>query len=171
MRVLIVSVIVVVLDQISKFSVRYFFEYGREHQILGDWLRLTYIENPGMAFGIQFGGQKFFTIFAMIATVVIFIYIVRARTERLPLRLALALILGGAIGNLVDRFLYGKVVDFIDVGIGDTRWPIFNFADSAVTLGMIILISLVLFDKSRSKEDEKNTEVGRKKEVFQDSSN
>lgn len=154
MRVLIISFFVVLFDQITKLAVRFYFQYGKPHEIIGDLIRLTYIENPGMAFGIQFGGQQFFTIFALLATGVIFVYIVRAREEKVILRIALALILGGAVGNLIDRFLYGKVVDFIDVGFGTTRWPIFNMADSAVTIGMIILIGLVLFDRSSQKAEE-----------------
>ena len=148
LRVLILSIIVVLLDQISKFAVRLQLQYGVPHKLIGNWLRLTYIENPGMAFGIQVGGQLFFTVFALFATIVIFVYIVRARDEKLNLRLALALILGGAVGNLIDRFLYKKVVDFIDIGIGTARWPIFNIADSAVTIGMILLIAKVLFEKN-----------------------
>ncbi|MFQ5601962.1 MAG: signal peptidase II [bacterium] len=162
MRILIVSLIVVVLDQISKFAVKFYFKLGTSHDIFGDVVRLTYIENPGMAFGIQFGGQKFFTIFAAVATVIIFIYIVKAREEKGPLRFSLALILGGAIGNLIDRFLYGKVVDFVDIGLDDTRWPIFNLADSSVTIGMIILVTLVLFDKSQKQQEEQPAE----KEAF-----
>ena len=154
MRVLFVSLIAVLIDQITKMLVKFNLEYGKSHDILGDILRLTYIENPGMAFGIRFGGQIFFTLFAGLATVIIFIYIVRARDEKLSLRLALALILGGAIGNLIDRFLYGKVVDFVDVGFGTTRWPIFNVADSAVTVGMILLIGIVLFDRTSKKEQD-----------------
>jgi len=159
LRILFVSLFVVLLDQISKSLVRYFFPYGKAHNVLGDYIRLTYIENPGMAFGIQVGGAAFFTVFASLATVVVFIFIVRARTEKTSLRLSLALIFGGAIGNLIDRFLYGKVVDFIDVGVGQTRWPVFNLADTAVTIGMIILVSLVMFDKSeKSPEQEEITE-------------
>ena len=156
------SVMVVVLDQVTKLSVRYFFEYGRSHNIIGDLIRLTYIENPGMAFGIQVGGQTFFTLFAALATVVIFVYIIRARDEKIPLRFALALILGGAVGNLIDRFLYGKVIDFIDVGLGNARWYIFNLADSAVTIGMVILAMLVLFDKSSKKDHEASKVVAQK---------
>ena len=107
-----------------------------------------------MAFGIQIGGQIFFTVFALLATVIIFIYIIRARQEKIQLRISLALILGGAVGNLIDRFLYGKVVDFIEVGMGNARWPIFNIADSAVTIGMIILIIMVLFERSSEKTKE-----------------
>jgi signal peptidase II len=154
LRVLFISVLVVVLDQITKLCVRYFFEYGKSHSIIGNWVRLTYIENPGMAFGIQIGGQTFFTLFASLATVIIFIYIIRARNEKSSLRFALALILGGAIGNLIDRFLYGRVIDFVDIGIGTKRWYIFNVADSAVTIGMVILAALVFFDKGIKKSEE-----------------
>lgn len=154
MRVLLISVAVVVVDQITKLLVKYFFRYGRPHEVLGDVVRLTYIENPGMAFGINFGGQLFFTVFASIATVIIFIYIVRARRERLPSRLALSLILGGAVGNLIDRYLYGRVVDFIDIGVGGTRWPVFNMADSAVTVGMVILIFVVFLEKNERAPEE-----------------
>ncbi len=122
MKVFLISIIVVILDQITKLTVRYYCEYEHRYKIIGDWVRLTYIENQGMAFGIQVGGgQPFFTIFAVIATVIIFVYILKARDEKLSLRFALALILGGAIGNLIDCFLYGAVVDFVD--IGDVQVP------------------------------------------------
>ncbi len=145
MRVLILSLGVILLDQVTKLTVRFSFAYGIPHNIVGDFIRLTYIENPGMAFGIRFANQTFFVIFASLATVIVFVYIVRAQNERLLLRAALALIFGGAVGNLIDRLLYGKVVDFIDVGIGATRWPIFNLADSAVTIGMCIIVVFALF--------------------------
>lgn len=155
MRVFLISIIVVILDQITKLAVRYYCEYEHPYRIIGDLVRFTYIENRGMAFGIQVGvGQPFFTVFAVIATVIIFVYILKARDEKSSLRFALALILGGAIGNLIDRFLYGAVVDFVDIGFGNTRWPIFNLADSAVTIGMMILIVFVVFDKSSKRVDE-----------------
>jgi signal peptidase II len=154
------TVVVVVVDQITKLLVRYHFEYGKSLKIIGNYLRLTYIENPGMAFGIQIGaGQKFFTVFATVLSVIIFIYIVRTRHESFLTRFSLSFILGGAIGNLIDRFLYGRVVDFIDVGIGDKRWPIFNGADTAVTIGMIILVALVLFDKNTDADKEEREEA------------
>lgn len=154
MKVLIVSTVVLLLDQASKLAVRFSFEYGRPHRILGDFLRLTYVENPGMAFSIRFGNRTFFTIFAFLASMVILVYIIRTRHERLLLRTSLALIFGGALGNLLDRILYGKVVDFIDVGLHSMRWPIFNVADSAVTVGMVILAWLILFDKSEKGQPE-----------------
>lgn len=153
MRVLILSIIIIIVDQISKVLVRFYLDYGKPYKIFGEWVRLTYIENPGMAFGIEFGGQTFFTLFALFATIVIFIYIVRARTEKLQLRISLTLILGGAIGNLIDRFLYGKVVDFIDIRIGEINWPIFNIADCAVTIGMLMLITMIVFDRAPQELD------------------
>jgi signal peptidase II len=146
MWVLVFTAFVVALDQITKLAIKDRFYLGQSIEILGDVLRFTYIQNPGMAFGIRFGGKLFFTIFASIASVIILIYLFRMRRERFHSRLSLALILGGAIGNLIDRFAYGEVIDFIDVGIKNTRWPVFNVADSAVTIGMIILVSLVLFE-------------------------
>ena len=156
MKILVVSMFVVIIDQVSKFAVRYSFEYGRSQEIIDDLVRLTYVKNPGMAFGLQLGDQRFFTVFALIATIIIFVYIFRARAEKLPLRFALALILGGAVGNLIDRVLHQGVVDFIDIGIGSTRWPIFNLADCAVTIGMAVLLTLILLDKTQKSEATQN---------------
>jgi len=150
MWVLVFTVIVVILDQITKLAIKDHFLLHESIEIFGDYLRFTYIHNPGMAFGIRFGGPLFFTIFASIASGIILIYLYRMRDERFHARFSLALILGGAIGNLIDRFAYGQVIDFIDVGLRDTRWPVFNIADSAVTVGMIILVSLVLFEKEKN---------------------
>lgn len=142
------SVLIVILDQITKLTVKAKFDLHESINVWGEIVRLTYIENPGMAFGIRFGGKYFFTVFASLATIVILVYLYRIRHERLLSRSALALIFGGAIGNLIDRYAYGQVIDFIDVGLDfDTRWPVFNIADSAVTVGMLILVFFVLFER------------------------
>lgn len=149
--VLVFTVLVVGFDQITKLAIAKRFYLGQSIEVFGDFLRFTYIRNPGMAFGIRFGGPLFFTIFALIASAIILVYLFRMRHERFHSRLSLALILGGAIGNLIDRFAYGEVIDFIDIGINETRWPVFNIADSAVTVGMIILVSLVLFEGQKEE--------------------
>ncbi len=142
--------------------------YGQSITLIGDILRLTYIENPGMAFGINFGGKTFFALFSIIACIGIFWYLYTLRRERLRVKLPLALILGGALGNLIDRVFYGlfyreaplfhgKVVDFIDViffnisvfGYNLSRWPVFNVADSAVTIGVVLMI---LFHRETLKD-------------------
>ncbi len=170
MRVLILSLCIIVADQVSKMLVKGVslpalgiscpgVPYGSSHAVLGDFLRLTYIENPGMAFGIDIGGKLFFSLFSIVASVAIVVYLYAARKESIGFRISLAMILGGAVGNLIDRVFYGllygdapvfygKVVDFIDVDFFDvnflgyqlTRWPVFNFADAAVTLGVVLLL-------------------------------
>ncbi|MBI4428664.1 MAG: signal peptidase II [Ignavibacteriales bacterium] len=170
MRVLYVTGIIVLLDQITKLLVKGFtlsfldfyhpgMQLGASIPILGDFLRLTFIENPGMAFGIDIGGRLFLTVFSIIASVGILFYLYRIREETLAVRVPLAMILGGAIGNLIDRvfygvifgegsLFYGKVVDFFDVdffnidfvGFHISRWPVFNVADASVSLGVLVLL-------------------------------
>lgn len=172
MRVLYVSLVLVLVDQISKLFVKGFsipfmnlyvqgLEYAEKHNIIGSFLRITFVENPGMAFGIDPGvsSKLFLSLFSVVASVAIVIYLYKVRDEELNLRLALALILAGAVGNLIDRvfygvffdyapLFYGKVVDFIDIDFFDInlfgyaydRWPIFNVADMAVSIGVVMLI-------------------------------
>jgi len=181
MRILYVTGAIVVVDQIAKFLVKGFsipflswyhpgVPLGSSTAIFGDFVRLTFIENPGMAFGIDLGGKLFLTIFSLFASVGILVYLFRIREEAFVIRLSLAMILGGAIGNLIDRvfygvifgegpLFYGKVVDFVDVdffnveflGFHMTRWPVFNVADAAVSLGVLVLL---VFHRKFSREDE-----------------
>ncbi|HEY4643383.1 MAG TPA: signal peptidase II, partial [Bacteroidota bacterium] len=132
---------------------------GTSKPILGEFLKLTYIENSGMAFGLDFGGKMFFSVFSVVASVGILIYLFKIRSEPFPIRLSLAMILGGAVGNLIDRVFYGaifdsmplfqgRVVDFVDVdffnvdifGYHLSRWPVFNIADASVTVGVFLLL-------------------------------
>ncbi|MDW7680233.1 MAG: signal peptidase II [bacterium] len=139
------SLFIVLIDQLTKIAVLKNMHYLESVQILGDFLRLTFIKNPGIAFGIEVGNKLFFTIFAAIASLLILIYLFRIKPEDFWSRFALASILGGAIGNLIDRILYQEVIDFIDIRI--IHWPVFNVADIAVTVGMVILIASVIFNK------------------------
>lgn len=170
MRVLILSFIIVFSDQVAKLFIKGAsfpslgisltgVPYGSSRPLLGNFLRLTYIENPGMAFGIDIGGKLFFSLFSIAASVAIVAYLYHARKESLGFRLSLAMILGGAVGNLIDRvfygvifgdapLFYGKVVDFLDMNFFDlnifgyqlTRWPVFNIADASVTIGVLLLL-------------------------------
>ncbi len=122
--------------------------------ILGDWLTLQLVYNPGAAFGINVGQYSRWVFFglAVIALVVLGSMVRHTKpTDRLRL-MALALVCGGAVGNLIDRVRSAKgVVDFIDVGIGVHRWPTFNVADMAVTVGAVVL-AIVLWIEGREAE-------------------
>lgn len=109
-------------------------------EVLGDFVRLTYALNSGVAFSLGAGTRFPFYVFSIAAALVILWLLARGRISRLSQQLALALILGGALGNLVDRITSGLVVDFIEIGVGRFRWPVFNVADSAVSIGVVLFI-------------------------------
>lgn len=122
------------------------------HRVVGDYARITYILNPGAAFGL-FPGSRAALITVSIAAVAVVVVVGVARQTRIWTVLPLGLILGGALGNLIDRVRLGKVVDFIQVGIPpDLYWPVFNVADAAVTVGVCWLALGLLRGKGRSEE-------------------
>jgi signal peptidase II len=106
--------------------------------VLGQFLRLTYTRNSGVAFGLGAGTNFPFYVFSLLAAIAILVLFVGGRVQGRTREVALALIFGGAVGNLVDRVTTGLVVDFIDVGIRQWRFPVFNIADSAVTVGVAL---------------------------------
>lgn len=168
---------IVFLDQISKFLVKGIsipilnikiqgMEYGESINVIGEFFKITFVENPGLAFGINVNDSSklILSVFSLIASIGIFYYLYKSKNQKFIVRFALALILGGAIGNLIDRtfyglfygyapLFYGKVVDFFNVDFFDftifgktyDRWPIFNIADASVSIGVVLLI---IFHKS-----------------------
>jgi len=157
--ILLFSALILVLDQASKFAIRYYFSLHESRPVLGSFFRLTYVENPGMAFSLQFGHSAFLTIFGALASAVILTLLIRLRHERFLTRLALALVFGGALGNLVDRFVRGGVVDFIEINFGAKGLPVFNLADTAVAIGLVMLVIVVLIDKEPSLPESKLRET------------
>lgn len=172
MKVIYYSALVVLIDQVSKILVKGinipFLNLNivgmDEHQsfnVFGEFFKITFVENPGMAFGIGVNTEikLLLSLFSIIAVIGIAYYIYVSRNERFVFRFALALILGGAIGNLIDRtfygiiynyapLFYGHVVDFLNVEFFDfslfgqtyERFPVFNVADSAVSIGVFLLL-------------------------------
>lgn len=134
-------------DQATKVLVQKSLHLRESIEVIGSFVRITYIHNPKGAFGLPFGGKLFFVIISVLASFFILYYLFKIPGEKIWSKGALALILGGAVGNLIDRFRLGEVIDFIDVGIHTARWPIFNVADSAVTIGVILLVFALLFKK------------------------
>jgi len=133
------AVVVVALDRWTKHWAGTTLPFGRPIEVVGDYLRLTYTRNSGVAFGIGQGTGFPYYVFSLVAIVAIVWMFLRGRVGHDPVRgAALTLILSGAVGNLVDRVASGEVVDFIEVGIPQWHWPIFNVADSAVTVGVLL---------------------------------
>ncbi|MEP0548053.1 MAG: signal peptidase II [Rhodothermales bacterium] len=170
MRLLWVSFFLLVVDQLTKQWVHATMLPGESIPILGDVLRLTYTTNPGMAFGLTLGSKLFLTLFSILATVMIGVYLWYVRKGPWGYRLSLALIIGGAVGNVIDRtfygvfygygpLFYGEVVDFIHVDLWRgvvAEWvpffggnylslfPIWNVADMAIVVGVA---AIILFQK------------------------
>ena len=143
-------VAVVAFDQVTKNLVKQAMALGQSIPVIGDAVRITFVENDGIAFGLHVKNAAVFTAFSVVACVLIIVYLWKQRREGAWLKAALVLILGGAIGNVIDRVAFGKVVDFIDVGFRTVRWPVFNVADSAVVVGMgIMLVLMIREEKSK----------------------
>jgi signal peptidase II len=172
---------VVVADQAAKLLVKgialpflhlYYpgLQLGESISVIGDFLRFTFVENPGMAFGIEVQHRLILVLITFAAAVAIAWYLYSIRDERFLNRLPFALILGGAVGNLIDRvfygvlfgegsLFYGKVVDFIDMdffrinlfGYHMNRFAVYNVADAAVSVGMVLML---IFYRSTTKKEQ-----------------
>tara|TARA_B100000745_G_scaffold115100_1_gene74274 strand:- start:192 stop:665 length:474 start_codon:yes stop_codon:yes gene_type:complete len=154
MKILFVSAIMVLADQISKTVVRNTMSLYESIPVIPEFFHLTYVTNDGMAFGINFPfGIYVFSAISIIFTGFLFWYLWSIKDDEIVVRTGVALILAGAIGNLIDRIFLGEVVDFLDFMIGDFHWYVFNLADSCVTvgLGFVLYDSLILNRKKVSQ--------------------
>jgi signal peptidase II len=150
----------IVLDQATKAAVRHSFALHESIPILGhDFLRLTYVLNPGIAFGVSYFGLPLLLVFGWGASIAISIYLYRLVRQNDPLRWPMTLFLAGALGNSIDRLVFGRVTDFLDFDFPDLimeRWPVFNVADSCVTVGIVLLALLVIFAGKQPTHQEVN---------------
>jgi signal peptidase II len=158
----VLALIIALADQISKILIRQYLLPGDSVQVLGDFLRFTFVYNQGGAFGIKLGNIIFYSAMSFAAAVIIIVYMIKTKNTNKIVMAILALVVGGAIGNFLDRIVYGQVVDFIDVNMPDIRipafslsifnfsgfelyrWYIFNIADSALTVGLVGFIAYLL---------------------------
>lgn len=151
------SVVAIVLDQASKIAVKSAMQLYQSIDLV-PFFNLTYVHNTGAAFSFlsEAGGWQrwFFACLAIVVSAVIAVWIARLEKHETLLAVALSLILGGAIGNLIDRVAYGYVIDFLDVYYQNWHWPAFNIADSAITLGVfLMLLESFGFAKPETQED------------------
>jgi len=144
-RVVVLLAVIVAFDQLTKFVVDQSMPLHHSIPVIDNLFSLTYIRNTGAAFGFLAGSASAFRLPFLIIFSLVAIGFVVAMLRRLPERetgliTALAFILGGAIGNLIDRFAYGEVIDFLDFYWSGYHWPAFNVADSFITVGVCITV-------------------------------
>lgn len=142
MAVWIFAAFIFAVDQLTKALVKMHMAPNQSIPVIDNILHLTYVQNTGAAFSLLKGRVFFFVVVSFAVIAVIVYYLIRLPKEKKLFKFTLALVLGGAFGNLVDRLRFGYVVDFIDFRI----WPVFNVADSAVVIGVLLLLYLVMFD-------------------------
>ena len=146
---------VFILDQLTKWLVNSHMTLYQSIPVINDFFYLTYVTNDGMAFGLSLpGGQFTLTTLSIIMTFILVYFFWLEKNSHYVMKLSLSLIISGALGNLIDRILAGKVIDFIHIKIGSHwEWYIFNIADTSVSIGMILFIfhSFYLQDKIAEK--------------------
>lgn len=151
------AAVIVGLDQITKAAVTSRFTLHEVFSVIPGFFNLVYVMNPGAAFGFLADASEtfryvFFTGVTVLAAGLITYYLVKSNPRNLLLAVCLTLIFGGALGNLIDRLRFGAVVDFLDVYIGTAHWPAFNVADSAITVGAILLIWEMIVNRKTKKD-------------------
>jgi signal peptidase II len=149
---LLLALAVLTLDQWTKWLIETHLAEQSSHEVIPGLLHISHVRNTGVAFGLfaepgRDGGSWLLSLFGLIALGLIALMFRRTPAGDRRLLLALALVLGGAVGNLLDRVWSGAVTDFIAVYLGSYRWPDFNVADSAISIGLV----LILFDSFRSR--------------------
>lgn len=142
----ILALFLLLLDQITKTLIK-FFVHPFEIITILPFFNIVYVENTGSAFGMfKSLGSLFFIIVSLMAIVFVTFLLIKERDNRV----CYALVLGGAAGNLLDRLIYGYVIDFLDFHVGGFHWPVFNIADSALTVGIFLLLFKTFFSKKQS---------------------
>ncbi|MFP5459959.1 MAG: signal peptidase II [Gammaproteobacteria bacterium] len=137
------AALVIVLDQLTKWLVLDSFAFAERRPVIPGFFDLTLVYNTGAAFSFLAGAggwQRWFFVGIGVAASLFIVHLLRRHGEQRPFALALTLILGGALGNVIDRLVHGKVVDFLLVHWRDLYWPAFNVADSAITVGAVLMV-------------------------------
>lgn len=153
-----ISLVIIFIDQLSKFFIRKFLDVGQVVKITKKLVWITYVRNTGAAFSFSFGSHllnKIIFIIITIAAIVLIINLFNKSKTKIE-KVIYAMILGGALGNLIDRIALGSVTDFIWCDFPDvimTRWPVFNIADSCIVVAIILMMAYSLFHRKETVED------------------
>lgn len=149
---IILSIVILAADMVTKYFVQRKMEPYDSIPVIKNIFHITYVQNTGAAFSILKGKIFFFTAVSVIITLIIIFIMIKYPIKEKILGIAMAMVLGGAVGNLIDRLRYGYVVDFLDFRI----WPVFNIADCAIVVGTLILAYLITFRAEPGSLQSKN---------------
>lgn len=149
------AAVIIALDQITKSAIIARFFLHESYPVINGFFNLVHVMNPGAAFGFLADTSQafryiFFIGITVAAALLIVYYLVKSNPRNLILTGSLTLIFGGAVGNLVDRIRFGAVVDFLDFYVGGAHWPAFNVADSAITIGAILMIWEMILNRKNN---------------------
>lgn len=152
--ILLIPIVVLIADQLTKQLITRTMELGQSNRVISNFLYITYHRNSGAAFGILQGQMLFFYVVTAIAVITIILWLIKLDFKKEPiLAISLALILGGALGNFIDRVIYQAVIDFIHTIWWGNSFPIFNVADIALVCGSFLMaIDVLILDPRRKKE-------------------
>jgi len=159
------ALFIILFDQASKFYIQHNMYIGESIAVIEGIFHITYVENPRTSFGLFEYNSSFFVIAVLVSVILVILIYKKIIFKKDPfMYIPLTLALGGAVGNLIDRVrIDGKVIDFIDFRI----WPVFNFADSAIVCGMLVLLIHVLFH-APEKEDKGEGEEWKNEEKYKE---
>ncbi|QCT74600.1 signal peptidase II [Macrococcoides canis] len=146
------SIVLIIVDQLTKYMIVKSMEIGESISIIGDILKITSHRNYGAAWGMLQNQMMFFYIITVIVLIALCYFYYKEAADNLLMQSGLMLIFAGAIGNFIDRLFRGNVVDFIDTKIINYDFPIFNVADSCLTIGVFILLYELLFNQKEEKQ-------------------
>lgn len=148
---LIVAIAILVIDQLTKRIIAMTMNTGDSYEVIPNFLNITSHRNNGAAWGILSGKMGFFYIITLIILVVLVLFYIKEAKHNLFMQVAISLLFAGALGNFIDRLLNGEVVDFIDTNIFGYAFPIFNVADSSLTIGVVLVIIALIKDATSNR--------------------
>ena len=158
MLVLLLGLVVLVFDQLTKQAVRAHLTYGESHPVIGGFFNLVYVRNDGAAWNILSGHGIVLILISVAVLVLLFVYRRSFLKDQLSHKILLGLLIGGIAGNLVDRIRFGWVTDFLDFQFGSYHYPSFNVADSCIciAIGLYVITNLLHEKKMRAQDLEQN---------------
>jgi signal peptidase II len=154
---LIVFCILLAMDQVSKLVIDYYVPLHQSNEVIAGFFSIVHVQNRGAAFGLLAhipGAAHIFLITSLIAIALILVYFRWIKEGEVWTPISLSLILTGAVGNLIDRFRLGSVIDFLDFHYHGWHWPAFNVADSSITIGVILLAIKILWGEKKAFREE-----------------